>query len=164
MTKGREQRFALGVGFRVEKREGDSTAEFAETAEGDKERRGERQGRVLAALTGGRTRAADWRRQYGPFPQSASFEQAQRRTLVESSSFQKTAFFEIAGSLWQITLQIPPPSFQMTLKSRAICRLTRPPLVVMYECTIPPTLRPQAPTSDPIHRVSLPRLVHGHLR
>jgi len=38
----------------------------------------------------------------------------------------------------------------MTLKSRAICRLTRPPLVVMYGRTIPPTLRPQAPTSGPI--------------
>jgi len=57
----------------------------------------------------------------------------------------------------------PSPLFPLMLKSRAICRLTRPPLVVMYKCTIPPALRAQAPPSGPIRRISVRWSVRAQL-
>jgi len=105
------------------------------------------------------TRTADVSRQYGTFPQRFILSKL-NASLWKCSYFKKTAFFEIAGSLWQfLSYDNSLPSLRLTLKSRAICRLTRPPLVVMYACTIPPTLHAQAPTSGPIRRVSFPWLV-----
>ena len=96
------------------------------------------------------TRTADVSRQYGTFPQRSILSKL-NASLWKCSYFKKTAFFEIAGSLWQfLSYDNSLPSLRLTLKSRAICRLTRPPLVVMYACTIPPTLHAQAPTSGPI--------------
>jgi len=87
------------------------------------------------------------------------FEQAQHLTSIFASYFIKLRFMK-CGFAVANALQKPPPS-QATLKSRAICRLTRPPLLVAYRRTAPPALRAQAPTSGPIRRVSFPRLVRS---
>ena len=61
------------------------------------------------------------------------------------------------GKLQAMT--IFPPPFPLTLKSRAICARSLPPLLVAYACTAPPSLQSRTHPPGPIHRVSIPRLV-----
>ena len=52
-----------------------------------------------------------------------------------------------------IRYEDPPPSFGVTLKSRAICARSLPTLLVAYRRTAPPLLQSRTHTSGPIRRV-----------